>query len=185
MSEFRIASRYAKSLLELANEQKCLDEVMKDMENFETLCDENRDLVLMFRNPIIKHLKKLEILKKIFKGKVHALTLSIFEIITKKHRERYLPQIASAFKAQYFEFKGFVESSITTVVPIDAGIRQEIETIVKNITGKKVIINELIDPELIGGFVLKIGDRQIDDSISSKLRDLKLKFTQKQYMSTM
>jgi len=183
MSEFRIASSYAKSLLTLADEQKCLDEVMDDMQGFATLAHQNHDLVMMLQNPIINAPTKFKILKKIFEGKVHALTLSIFEIITRKGREQFLPQIVSAFKAQYYEFRGFVESSITTVVPVDADTKKEIDSIVKSITGKKVILNEWIDPELIGGFVLKIGDRQIDDSVSGKLRDLKLKFIQNQYVS--
>lgn len=184
MSEHRIASRYAKSLLGLADEKKSLDKVMKDMEAFQSLCEENRDMVLMLRNPIIASLKKRDILKKIFDKKVDKLTMAIFEIITKKGREQYLPEIAAAFKSQYYDKKGIVESSVTTVVPLSAAVKKELNAVVEKLTGKKVVLTEQIDPELIGGLVLKIGDRQIDDSVSGKLRELRLKFTQNQYISS-
>ncbi|MEO9966173.1 MAG: ATP synthase F1 subunit delta [Reichenbachiella sp.] len=183
MSEFRIASRYAKSLLELANEKKSLDKVLSDMQMFSDMCDTNHDLVLMLKNPIISHYKKLSILKEIFKGKVNDLTMSIFEILAKKNREMYLPEVAKAFKSQYHVFKGIVESTITTVHPLSAAVRKDINAIVKKLTNSEVELTEKTDPNLIGGFVLKIGDRQIDDSVSGKLKELRLQFVDKGYVS--
>lgn len=183
MSEFRIASRYAKSLLELAEEKKCLDKVVKDMQMFTDICSSNHDLVLLLKNPIISHYKKLSILKEIFKGKVNDLTMSIFEILANKNREMYLPEVASAFKTQYHAFKGIVESTITTVNPLSAAVRKEISTIVKKITNSDVVLTEQTNPDLIGGFVLKIGDKQIDDSVSGKLKELRLQFVDKGYVN--
>lgn len=181
MSEFRIASRYAKSLLELAEEKKCLDKVVKDMEQFTAVCKSNHDLVLMLKNPIIGHYKKLTILQEIFKGKVNDLTMSIFEILAKKNREMYLPEVAEAFQSQYHAFKGIVESTITTVHPISDAIRKEISAIVKKITNSDVVLTEKTNPDLIGGFILKIGDKQIDDSVSGKLKELRLQFVDKSH----
>ncbi|MFY0650490.1 MAG: ATP synthase F1 subunit delta [Cyclobacteriaceae bacterium] len=183
MSVTRIASRYAKPLLELANEKGSLEAVAKDMNEFIALCQENRDFVLMLKNPIISHLTKLSILKKIYTGKVNELTLSIFEILSKKNREMYLPEIAKEFHRQYNVFKYITEASITTVVPLTAELRKEVNTLVKKVTGQEVELTEKVDPEIIGGFVLKVGDRQIDDSISSKLNELKLKFSQNLYVN--
>ncbi|MEQ9285276.1 MAG: ATP synthase F1 subunit delta [Cyclobacteriaceae bacterium] len=185
MSETRIASRYAKPLLELANEKGCLEEVEKDMAGFSALCESNREFSLMLKNPILNHLKKLGILKKIFKGKVNDMTLSIFELISRKNREQYLPEIAREFHRQYNVFKGVAEASITTVLPLNAELKKEVNALVKKITGKEVELTEKINPEIIGGFILKIGDRQIDDSINSKLNELKLKFSQNLYVNKM
>lgn len=182
MSEHRIASRYAKSLLDLADEQGALEEVNKDMQMFSKLADENRDFVLMLKSPVVAHDKKLAILNKVFTGKVHKLTIAIFQILTKKHREAYLPAIAVEFHHQYNVRKGIEEATVTTTFPIDAALRKEFEGIVAKISGKKVELTEEIDDSLIGGFVLKIGDRQIDDSLSSKLSALKLKFSQNPYV---
>jgi F-type H+-transporting ATPase subunit delta len=139
----------------------------------------------MLRNPVLNHLKKLSILKKIFTGKVNSLTLSIFDIITRKRREQYLPEIALEFHKQYNITKGIAEASITTVVPLTTELRKEINALVQKITGQKVELTEKIEPSIIGGFILKIGDRQIDDSINSKLNELKLKFSQNLYVNKM
>lgn len=182
MSEFRIASRYAKSLLELADEQGVLEEVNKDMQMFSALSNENRDFVLMLKSPVVGHDKKLAILNQVFKKKVHKLTLAIFEILTRKHREAYLPAIAIEFHHQYNVRKGIEEATVTTTFALDAKLRKEFESIVTKISGKEVELTEQVDESLIGGFVLKIGDRQIDDSVSSRLRALKVKFSQNPYV---
>ena len=87
MSEYRIASRYAKSLLDLAVEKGQLEEVNKDMLMFSNLVKENRDLLLMLKSPIVTHDKKLAVLNQIFEGKVNDLTLAILRILTRKQRE--------------------------------------------------------------------------------------------------
>ena len=79
MSDYRAASRYAKSLLELAAEKGALEEVHNDMLLLDAICKENRDFMLMLKNPIIKHFKKRQILEAIFKGKVNAITFAAFE----------------------------------------------------------------------------------------------------------
>ena len=182
MSEYRIASRYAKSLLDLADEKGVLEDVNKDMLMFSELASENRDLVLMLKSPVVSHDKKLAVLNKVFDGKVNELTLAIFQILTKKHREAYLPAIATEFHHQYNVRKGIEEATVTTTFKLDAKLRKEFEGIVAKISGKKVELTEKIDEKIIGGFVLKIGDRQIDDSLSSKLSALKLKFSQNPYV---
>ena len=170
MSEYRIASRYAKSLLDLADEKGVLEDVNKDMLMFSGLASENRDLVLMLKSPVVSHDKKLAVLNKVFDGKVNELTLAIFQILTKKHREAYLPAIATEFHHQYNVRKGIEEATVTTTFKLDAKRRKEFEGIVAKISGKKVELTEKIDEKIIGGFVLKIGDRQIDDSMHSVLR---------------
>ena len=182
MSEYRIASRYAKSLLDLADEKGVLEDVNKDMLMFSGLASENRDLVLMLKSPVVAHDKKLAVLNKVFTGKVNELTLAIFQILTKKHREAYLPAIATEFHHQYNVRKGIEEATVTTTFALDAALRKEFEGIVAKISGKKVELTEKVDENIIGGFVLKIGDRQIDDSLSSKLSALKLKFSQNPYV---
>jgi len=183
MAESRVASRYVKSLLGLAVEQNALETVHNDMISFSKVCAENRAFTLMLRNPVIKHDKKKEILNAIFGGKVHALTTAIFEIITKKNREPLLPAIAKEFHIAYNDYKGIGEASVTTAFPLDARLRAEIEQIVKKISDKKQVeIVEKVDAEMIGGFVLNVGDRQIDASIKNKLKALRVKFSQNPYV---
>lgn len=176
MSSTKIAARYAKPLLELAEEKKQLDKVHTDVSNISAICNENRDFVLMLKSPLISHIKKAEILSKIFKGKVQGLTNDFLQIIAKKNRESLIPEISEQFLKYYNEVKGFQEALVTTPIKLDEKSKKAFEKLVADITGKKPILQEKINKELIGGYVVKLGDRQIDDSVSGKLKDLELKF---------
>jgi len=183
MSDSRAASRYIKSLLGLAVEQGVLEEINRDMQLFSNTCRENRQFEVVLKSPIIKHDKKRDILNKLFKGKVNALTLSIFDILTRKNREALLPSIAKDFHAAYNAYKGIGKATVTTAVPLDAKLRTEIEQIAKKLSDRQQIeMTELIDPELIGGFVLNVGDQQIDASVKNKLKTLKLNFSERHYI---
>lgn len=176
MSISRIAKRYAKPLLELAEEKKQLEKVKSDMEQLVSLCETNRDLLNLLKSPIITHYKKAEILKKLFEGKFNDITLSAINIITRKNREAVLPEIAQEFVLMYNHKKGYQEASVTTTFPLDDKLRKAFTTVVKDITGKDPVLTEIVDPKLIGGYTLKLGDRQIDESVSGKLKELKIKF---------
>ncbi len=183
MADARVASRYVKSLLSLAVEKGALEPVNQDMQMFDRICSSNRDLVNMLRSPIIRHEKKRDILEKVFKGKVHSLTFDIIDILTRKNREPLLPAIAKEFHVAYNEYKGIGKATVTTTIPMDAALRAEIESIVKTLSKKNQIeLIEKVDAGLIGGFVLNVDDRQIDASISSKLKSLKLRFTENPYL---
>jgi F-type H+-transporting ATPase subunit delta len=182
MSEYRIASRYAKSLLSLADEQGSLEAVHDDMLLFSQMIEENRDFELLLKSPIIVSSKKLAILNQVFEGKVNDLTIKIFDILTRKKREGYLPAIATEFHHQYNANKSIEEATVTTTFALDDELRKEFESVVAKVSGKNVELTEKIDETLIGGFVLKIGDRQIDDSISARLSALRLKFSQNPYV---
>lgn len=173
MSDTRIAIRYAKPLLGLAVEKGKLGAVKKDMDMFVSLCKEERPFALMLRNPIIPHLKKNTILKKIFTGKVDDLTMSIFDIMTRKNREFLLEEMAKEFLRLYNINQGIEEALIRTAIPLDDQLRKKFIGIIEEITGKKVELSEEVDADLIGGFTLTIGDRKIDDSISGKLREVR------------
>ncbi len=183
MADLRVASRYVKSLLGLAVEQGVLEEVHQDMQLFTKVCDENRAFALMLKSPVIKHDKKREILEQLFKGKVNKLTMAIFDIITSKNREPLLPTLAKEFHNAYNIHKGIGKASITTATPLDAKLRSELEQLVKKLSDRtQVELTEKIDASLIGGFVLNVGDKQIDASVKSKLQTLKVKFSENPYI---
>lgn len=183
MTSQRVASRYVKSLLGLAVEQQALDEVNRDMQMFDNLCDSNREFLVMLRSPIIKHERKRDILEKIFKGKVHNLTWAILDIITRKNREPLLPAIANDFHRAYNEYHGIGEASVSSAVAIDPTLRNEIEAIVRKLSRReKIELNEKVEPALIGGFVINVGDRRIDASVVGQLKSLKLKLSYNPYI---
>jgi F-type H+-transporting ATPase subunit delta len=109
--------------------------------------------------------------------------MSIIDILTRKNREPLLPVIAKEFHNAYNEYKGIGKAFITTTTPMDAQLRTEIEAIVKKLSTKNnVELHEKVDSELIGGFVLNVGDQQIDASIRSKLKALSLCFSENHFV---
>jgi F-type H+-transporting ATPase subunit delta len=137
---------------------------------------------MMLMSPIIRHEKKREVLMKIFSGRLNPLSMSIIEILTRKNREPLLPAIAEEFHNAYNEHKGVGRASITTTIPMDNEMRATIEGIVRNLSNKKQVeLDEKVDKDLIGGFILNVGDRQVDASVKNKLKSLKLKFEENYY----
>ena len=184
MSEYRIASRYAKSLLELAKEQDQLEEVHNDMMLFKKICEENRDFTLMLKNPIITHDKKLSILESLFKDSFNKLSLAIFTIITRKNREPILPSISKEFHVQYNISKGIEQATLTTAIQVDEDLLMEFKKLITTISEKEVELAEIVDNEIIGGFQIKIGDRQIDNTLKTRLNELALDFKENPYKKT-
>ena len=181
MTDSRVASRYAKSLIELAIEKGALENIYQDMRLFAQTCDSNRDFKLMLKNPIVNHGKKKAILYKIFQGKVNESTLAIFDIITRKNREAILPAVAEEFIQQYRQHKNIDKVTVTTSVPLTSALREKLISQIQERTGNKVDLTEKVDPDLIGGFVLQIGDRMMDNSVKSKLKALEYEFTDESY----
>jgi F-type H+-transporting ATPase subunit delta len=178
MADIKAASRYVKSLLDLAVEKNVLEEVHADMQAFEKVVKENRPLLNALRSPIIKHYKKKNVLEALFGGRFNDLTLSFFRIITQKNRESLLPLIAAEFHNAYNRHKGIGKASVVSAVPLDNDLRNEMLSLARKMTGtEKVELNEAVDPELIGGFVLNAGSQQIDSSIKHKLKVLQLSFS--------
>lgn len=183
MVDSRAAARYVKSLLELAVEKNVLEEVHQDMLLFSKTVRESKPFELLLGSPIIKHDKKRDILEALFKGKVNALTMAVFDILTRKNREPLLPAIAGQFHAAYNEYKQIGKATVTTAVPLDDALRAEVTALVQRLSKKNnVELTEKLDKNMIGGFILNVGDRQIDASLKNKLKSLQVKFSHNPYI---
>jgi F-type H+-transporting ATPase subunit delta len=173
-----VANRYAKSLLQLAVEKGQLEKVYADMLFVQDVCEKHKDFVSFLNSPIIKTDKKLSVLKEIFKGHLSEMSLGFFTILAGKRRESYTGEIAKAFIAQYKEHKNILTAVITSAVGIDSTVKAKVLELVKQTTKGEVELVEKVDKDLIGGFVLRIGDKQVDASVSRKLNDLRKTFTE-------
>lgn len=176
MSEIQVATRYAKSLIDLAGEQNALEAVKQDIELFVETCRQNPELQAVLKNPIMSLDKKASILDGIFGGKLHEMILSFFKIVVRKGRSEILYPTAKEFVNQYNIQKNVVKATVTSAAPLSEQNLKHIEQVVKDSTKGEVILSAIVDPNLIGGFILKVGDRQFDTSISSKLSKLRKEF---------
>lgn len=176
MSEFKVASRYAKSLIDLSREQGVLEEVKRDMEQFIEVVHASAALQAVLRNPIVKADKKSNILKALFENKIHPSITAFFNIMVRKGRAGILYATAQEFVRKYNEVKGIVHATVASATALSAANLDALKKTIANEINKEVILNNEVDPSLIGGFVVRVGDRQIDASIAGKLQQLERHF---------
>lgn len=173
----RIASRYAKSLIDLSIEKGSLEEVYKDMQYLSAVTKSNRDFVNLLKSPIITPDKKQSIIEAITNGKVTELTVAFNRLLIRKGREANLPEIADSFIAQYKQHKQIFTVNLTTASPISEELKQEIVNRVKSTSDMKNIdLTTSVNEDLIGGFVLQAGDQLVDASIAYDLNAIKKQF---------
>lgn len=182
MSATRLAHRYAKSLLDLAIQNQQVEKIYDDMLEFDQAL-KSRDLLLLLKSPIIKSDKKLAVVKAVFKDHFEPITTAFINLVIRKHREFYLPEVVDEFIIQYKELKQIATASLVTAVPANDQILAKVKTIVLEQTGmKEVEITTAIDSSLLGGFVLTFGDKQFDCSLSNKLYNMRKGFEENKYI---
>jgi F-type H+-transporting ATPase subunit delta len=175
MKDTRAAYRYAKSLIDLAIEQKAVEAVQQDMKLIIETCQANRDFLAVLKSPVIKGEKKSTILSAVFKDKISKLSSSFLNMLVDKKREDIIVEIATEYLNQYKKNKHIKTAVVTSAVKIDAALRASIIELVKRETGSEVELIEKTDERLIGGFILRVEDTQIDASVSGKLNKVKRK----------
>lgn len=135
------------------------------------------ELKKLLTSPIITNLKKLAIIEAIFKGKISALTLGFFTLLTKKKREDLLLPISKEFISEYKLVKGIQIASIVTAIPADDVLKKQLEKLIKSISKKEIEPIYKVDTNIVGGFILTVGDRQIDNSVKTQLNKVKSQFS--------
>lgn len=131
---------------------------------------ETRDFL---RSPIIVPSKKIEIFHKILGANVEKITMSLIDLVVKNGRESFLPAIARVFIYETLKHKGITKSVLTTAVAVDEKVKARISAMISDIFKTKVELEEVIDSEIIGGFILRVDDNYIDASVRNKLNKIK------------
>ncbi len=179
----RLATRYAKSLIGLAQERGELETVYQDMLYLQAICKSNRDFVNLLRSPVIKAGKKEAIIVAVTKDKISALTTAFTKLLTDKGREEDLPEIINAFINQYNAIEGIQTIKVTTAVAVSDEVKNDLVSKVKEATGfDKVEVESAVNPNLIGGFVLEYNNNLVDASVLRNLREVKKQFQQNVYV---
>jgi F-type H+-transporting ATPase subunit delta len=183
MQNPRLASRYAKSLVDLSSEKGQLEAIYADMLFIQQLAKTNPDVVSLLKSPIIKPEKKKQILAAIFDKRVSAITSSFVALLVTKGRESNLPEMATEFISQYNLLKNISKVKITTAVPVDAATLDVIKKKVQAGTDKTIDLESAVNADLIGGFVLESDGHLFDASVLRDLNDIKKQFTQNIYVA--
>ena len=186
MSLSRIASRYAKSFIDLAVERNQSDKIMGDMNVLKDALS-NRDLYLLAKSPIVKPDKKSQIFTSLFEGKVDTLTMEFLKIIIRKGREVYLPEIVSQAIHQYKKMNNVTSASLTTAVNLSSETVDEIEQKLQEISGVdgQIDLEVKTDEEILGGFILEIESQLYDTSVKNQLSELKKDILDNTYIKSL
>lgn len=172
MAEIKVNRRYAKSLLGLAQENNLTEKIFSDMQLIAETCENSHELTAVMRNPIIHTHKKEAVLTALFSNKVSNITLKFFQMVISKGRVGMLEEIAKEYVALYKEMRGVRTAHITSAVKLDESTRNAVLAIVRKKGGENIDLVERVDPKIIGGFILRMGDVQYDSSVSRRLSDI-------------
>lgn len=179
----RLAHRYAKSILGLAEERNSLDEVVKDMRLLQETLDGSKDLRIMLKSPIIPSDKKEKVLQKIFAKSLSELTYKFINLLVNKSREKHIVEMVDSFMDLYNKKNHIIKAKLTTAVPVDQKTVDSLIALLMSAKGtKSVEISTEVDPTIIGGFVLRHGDLLLDNSVERKLHLIKEQIQDNSYI---
>ena len=172
----RAAIRYAKAILETAVSSGKAKQVNDDMKSVLTAVDSSADLKEFLSSPIITSDVKMNALTEVF-GSVQAETRSLFRLLKENKRFQILAAIATQYNIQFDEMNDDEVAKVTTAFPLTADLEAKILAKAATISTKKITIQNTVDPSIIGGFILRIGDKQYNASVSNRLQELKREFS--------
>jgi len=178
MDQSIINVRYAKAFFSLAKEKGLMEELQKDAFLVSSVCNSISDFMVLIESPVISTSGKIKAIKSIFQGKVNPFSLNFLVLITENRREKFIPGIFRNLEELYRKSQGISTAVLTTAVPMDDALVEQIRQSLESEFGGKVELSQMIDKELIGGFVLRMDDSQYDASIAAQLKRIKERLLQ-------
>ena len=173
MSSTRAAIRYAKALLEIADSKNANSEVSADMALIASTIKTNSELSSFIQNPLVSLEAKKNVISEVF-ASVDPVTKSIFRLLLENKRFEILESIAVEYKKLFDNKNGVEVAIVTTAIPMDAALESKVSAKIATISSsQKITIENIVDPAILGGFILKIGDKQYNASIADRLQVLK------------
>jgi F-type H+-transporting ATPase subunit delta len=179
----RLATRYAKSLIDLAIEKDQLENVFADMQWLQAVCKSNREFVNVLRSPVITADKKEKIIDAVTSGKIGEMTKAFSHLMIRKGRESNLPEVATAFITQYKVKKNIYTIKLTTATALSDDLKNAIVNQIR-ITSQmqNIELETIVDENLVGGFVLQAGDQLVDASIAYDLKNIAKQFNNNDFI---
>jgi len=168
-----VASRYAEALYEIATREKAVDQIEQELKALEAILDENDDLKKVLFHPQITAVDKKDFLQKLFGGKVAEVTMNFLALVVDRRREVFFADIVAEFVKMANASRNIVAAQVTSAVELNDKEKKEFDRLLAKLTGKKVQTSFGVDPSLIGGVVVRIGDKIIDGSIRTRLSAMK------------
>lgn len=176
MAGARAAIRYAKATLSLAVDRNIEAEVNKDMELIQSLIKQSDELKAVLESPVVRSADKKAVLSKIMKGETE-LTSNLINVLIDNKRIALLGKVSESYVHLFNVLKDKDIAKVTTAVPLTDELRLKILAKVKELTNKEIELKNIVDPSILGGFILRVGDVQYNASIADQLSKLKKEFS--------
>ncbi len=173
MNESKISVRYAKALFSSATEKSLLEIVKKDIDLLLKLLQTQPRLKELLASPVIKTKEKRVLLDKIFMVQFNKLTIDFLHLVLENNREVFLLEMCLNFQTQYSRRTGIKLAQLTTAVELDAIQLKQFNEFIQTHFGSKAEVLTKVDETLLGGFILRVEDHQLDASVTSQLKKLK------------
>jgi F-type H+-transporting ATPase subunit delta len=170
-----VAERYAGSLFELAAQSNAVAEVERNLGRFEELLNGSADLDRLIKSPVFSAEDQLKAISAIAdKAKIGGLVGNFLRVVAKNRRLFAVPGMIRAFRRIAAEQRGEIAAEVTSAHALTPAQETELKATLKSVANKDVSIAVTVDPSLLGGLIVKMGSRQIDTSLKTKLNSLKL-----------
>lgn len=160
---------YSEAVFELAKEQSRTDEIKDELASLAVVFNDNPELGKLLSAPTVGIGEKLDIVEKLFKGRVSDTSYNLLCVVTEKGRARLIPAIVEDYKNRWYEMKNITEVKVTTSVPLSDSLKAKLKAKLEKVWGKSVILTETVDPDIMGGIVVNYGNTMMDGSVKSKL----------------
>ncbi len=177
----RAALRYAKAILNLAKDANKTKEINDDMLLIANTIDESSELQAFLKNPTLKAEAKINILTSLFGTKINSNTNELLKILVANKRVTLLPFVAKQYSKLFDKLQGIEIAKVITAIPLTEDLKTKVLIKVKEVTNKEVSVENIVDESIVGGFILQVGDKQFDASISGKLNNLRRTFETNHY----
>ena len=176
MAGARAAIRYAKAVLSLASDRKSAEVVNDEMKLIADTIAQSKDLSEALQTPLLSTSVKKSVVLEVFK-KTDKTTLGLIDTLVANNRIAILADVAAKYNQLYDKSKGIEVATVTTAIPLTDALKQKVLAKAKELTGKDIEVQSIVDESILGGFILRIGDIQYNASISNQLSKLKREFT--------
>lgn len=167
------AQVYADSLLSLATEAGKADEIGSELADLKELWNREEDFAALMRSAAIDDDARADAIRKVFSGKVSPLVLNTLLVLNHKRRSMILPWVCDAYRKKLDSQHGREDVFVTTATPLDDAQRDQIRTQVRRLSGREAVLVEKVDPDVLGGLMVQVGDRLFDMTIRRRLRDMR------------
>jgi F-type H+-transporting ATPase subunit delta len=183
MKNPKVSYRFAKALLDLAKETKVMDAVKADAHVVINALKASEDLRVLCASPVIKPKVKESLMEQIFSKNISEIALKFIQLVIRHRREQNLQEIFERYISLFLVEKGIVTATVTTSIALDNALKTEFIAMVKGMTHKEVELEEKVDTDIIGGYILRVGDMEMNASLSGKLNRLKTEFNDNPYVA--